>query len=134
MQMESERNQLWSAKQNLESERLGLRDELVRAEQEKMEVDNEKHGVLQVLEMTGMSRIRFEEELQVVSQQRADVQDKLNVTQHEKTAISHELLSARKEVEKHAYGGSFTTSRARACARACARAFVRACARLYVLP
>ena len=39
MQMESERNQLWSAKQNLESERLGLRDELVRAEQEKMEVD-----------------------------------------------------------------------------------------------
>ena len=32
MQMESERNQLWSAKQNLESERLGLRDELRRAE------------------------------------------------------------------------------------------------------
>lgn len=44
--MEAERNSLWGEKQAVEQEKSGLREELVRVEQEKMELDTEKHGKL----------------------------------------------------------------------------------------
>ncbi len=44
MQLEAEKGHLLGEKQAVDQERTGLREELVRVEQEKMDLDNEKAG------------------------------------------------------------------------------------------
>ena len=44
LQLEAEKSSLSGEKAALEQEKAGIRDDLVRAEQEKMDLDTEKHG------------------------------------------------------------------------------------------
>ena len=44
LQLEAEKDELYQRKGAVELEKFGLREELVRVEQEKMDLDNEKSG------------------------------------------------------------------------------------------
>ena len=50
LQLEAEKSSLSGEKAALEQEKAGIRDDLVRAEQEKMDLDTEKHGECVVMQ------------------------------------------------------------------------------------
>lgn len=55
-----------------------MREELVRVEQEKMDLDTEKMGLNQTLELSEMTRQQLEDEIQVLVRDKADVTEQLN--------------------------------------------------------
>lgn len=76
--MEADKGQLFGEKQAVEQEKTGLREELVRVEQEKLDLDSEKSGITQTLELTEESRERLEEEIVALNKDRAELTEQLN--------------------------------------------------------
>ncbi len=76
--MEAEKNSLMGEKGSVEQEKAGLKEELVRVEQEKLDLDSEKSGVIQTLELSEQTRERLEDEIVVLNKDRAELTEQLN--------------------------------------------------------
>lgn len=64
--METDSAKLHTAKQTIEQQKLNIREELLRSEQDKLELNNEKHGLFHNLIRTTTDNKIFEKNTLIV--------------------------------------------------------------------
>lgn len=76
-QLEEEKSQLHAQRREAEKEKLTIRDELVRLEQDRMELDGARTALHQTLQDTELSRADMDTELQSLRAERLRLQEKV---------------------------------------------------------
>ena len=72
--------------------RVGLKEELVQLEREKLDLDSERCGLSHSLQLAETARGKLEEAIRRLQQEKQEVSEQLSLSNRQKAVVSDELM------------------------------------------